>query len=100
NVLAPGKRPRTTLTPTLALRDGVPALVCGTPGGDQQDQWQLVMLLRRIHHGLGLQQAIDLPLFHSAHFPSSFYPRQALLGAAVLEAGHAPDVMEALRACG
>jgi gamma-glutamyltranspeptidase/glutathione hydrolase len=100
NALAPGKRPRTTLTPTLALHDGRPALVCGTPGGDQQDQWQLVFLLRRIHHGLALQQAIDLPLFHSAHFPSSFYPRTAQLGVAIVEAGHAPEVITSLRARG
>lgn len=83
--LAPGKRPRTTLTPTLALHEGRPALICGTPGGDQQDQWQLALLLRRIHHGLGLQEAIDLPLFHTVHFPSSFYPRQALPGVSVIE---------------
>ena len=83
--LAPGKRPRTTLTPTLALQDGRPRLICGTPGGDQQDQWQLVLLLRRIHHGIGLQQAIDMPLFHTVHFPSSFYPRQALPGVSVIE---------------
>jgi gamma-glutamyltranspeptidase/glutathione hydrolase len=100
SVLAPGKRPRTTLTPTLALREGRPTLVCGTPGGDQQDQWQLVLLLRRIHHGLGLQQAIDMPLFHSAHFPSSFFPREALPGAAVIEAGFGADVIKALRGRG
>jgi gamma-glutamyltranspeptidase/glutathione hydrolase len=97
SVIAPGKRPRTTLTPTLALQDGRPALICGTPGGDQQDQWQLVLLLRRIHHGLGLQQAMDMPLFHSLHFPSSFYPREAMLGQAVLEAGFPTEVSEELR---
>ncbi len=81
--LEPGKRPRTTLTPTLATRDDGLSLICGTPGGDQQDQWQLILLLRYIHHGLDLQQAIDAPLFHSVHFPASFYPREALLGTAV-----------------
>jgi gamma-glutamyltranspeptidase/glutathione hydrolase len=83
--LAPGKRPRTTLTPTLAMRDDGSSLICGTPGGDQQDQWQLILLLRHIHHGLDLQQSIDAPLFHSVHFPSSFYPREAMLGTAVIE---------------
>lgn len=83
--LAPGKRPRTTLTPTLAMRDDGSSLICGTPGGDQQDQWQLILLLRHIHHGLDLQQSIDAPLFHSVHFPASFYPREALLGTAVIE---------------
>ncbi|MCJ8140846.1 gamma-glutamyltransferase family protein [Falsirhodobacter halotolerans] len=73
--LAPGKRPRTTLTPSIALRDGVPHLAFGTPGGDQQDQWQLSFFLRHAHHEPNLQAAIDLPLFHSTHFPASFYPR-------------------------
>jgi gamma-glutamyltranspeptidase/glutathione hydrolase len=75
--IAPGKRPRTTLTPTLALRDGDPYLAFGTPGGDQQDQWALHFFLRHVHHGMNLQQAIDFPAFHSAHMPSSFYPRTA-----------------------
>ncbi len=95
--LAPGKRPRTTLTPTLALHEGRPALVCGTPGGDQQDQWQLALLLRRIHHGLGLQQAIDMPLFHTVHFPSSFYPREAMPGVSVAEESMGEAVIADLR---
>ena len=83
--LAPGKRPRTTLTPSLALHEGVPRLVFGTPGGDQQDQWQLALFLRRVHHGLNLQEAIDLPLFHTQHFPSSFYPRGSRPGHLMVE---------------
>ncbi len=75
--LAPGKRPRTTLTPTLALRDGEPYLAFGTPGGDQQDQWTLAFFLNHVHFGMNLQQAIDFPAFHSRHMPSSFYPREA-----------------------
>jgi len=75
--LAPGKRPRTTLTPTLALRDGEPYLAFGTPGGDQQDQWTLGFFLNHVHFGMNLQQAIDFPAFHSRHMPSSFYPREA-----------------------
>lgn len=98
--LAPGKRPRTTLTPTLALHEGRPALICGTPGGDQQDQWQLALLLRRIHHGLGLQEAIDLPLFHTVHFPSSFYPREALPGVSVIEESAGEAVIADLKARG
>lgn len=80
NTLAPGKRPRTTLTPSMALREGRPYLAFGTPGGDQQDQWSLLMFLRHVHHGLNLQEAIDAPAWHSAHFPSSFYPREAFPG--------------------
>jgi gamma-glutamyltranspeptidase/glutathione hydrolase len=83
--LAPFKRPRTTLTPTLAFENGEPRLVFGTPGGDQQEQWQLGMFLRRVHHGLNLQEAIDLPLFHTQHFPSSFYPREARPGHLMVE---------------
>ncbi|WP_332683869.1 gamma-glutamyltransferase family protein [Bosea sp. (in: a-proteobacteria)] len=83
--LAPGKRPRTTLTPSLAFENGEPRLVFGTPGGDQQEQWQLGMFLRRVHHGLNLQEAIDLPLFHTQHFPSSFYPREARPGRITVE---------------
>jgi gamma-glutamyltranspeptidase/glutathione hydrolase len=83
--LAPKKRPRTTLTPTMALRDGKPYLAFGTPGGDQQDQWQLIAFLRHVHHGMNLQEMIDLPSFHTEHFPSSFYPRAASPGRVVLE---------------
>lgn len=83
--LAPGKRPRTTLTPTIAFENGQPRLAFGTPGGDQQEQWQLGMFLRRVHHGLNLQEAIDLPLFHTQHFPSTFYPREARPGHLAVE---------------
>ena len=75
--IAPGKRPRTTLTPTLVLRGGEPYLAFGTPGGDQQDQWTLHFFLNHVVFGMNLQQAIDFPAFHSAHMPSSFYPRES-----------------------
>jgi gamma-glutamyltranspeptidase/glutathione hydrolase len=75
NSLAPGKRPRTTLSPTLAGRDGEPYLALGTPGGDQQDQWTLHVFLAHVHHGLDLQEAIDAPNHHTEAFPESFYPR-------------------------
>ena len=83
--LAPGKRPRTTLTPTLALRDGEPYLAWGTPGGDQQDQWTTQIFLRHVHAGLNLQEAIDAPAWHSEHFPISFWPRTARPGVLVVE---------------
>jgi gamma-glutamyltranspeptidase / glutathione hydrolase len=78
NSLEPGKRPRTTLSPTLVARDGEPYLALGTPGGDQQDQWTLHVLLGHLHHGLDLQAAIDAPNHHTEAFPSSFYPRETL----------------------
>jgi gamma-glutamyltranspeptidase/glutathione hydrolase len=74
NSLAPGKRPRTTLSPSLAVRDGA-VLSFGTPGGDQQDQWQLGFFLNHAGHGMNLQEAIDAPSWHTTAFPSSFYPR-------------------------
>jgi gamma-glutamyltranspeptidase / glutathione hydrolase len=76
NTLAPGLRPRTTLSPSFAVRDGV-QLSFGTPGGDQQDQWQLVFFLNHAVHGMNLQAAIDSPAWHTTALASSFYPRQA-----------------------
>jgi len=78
NSLAPGKRPRTTLSPTMAARGGEPYLATGTPGGDQQDQWTLHVFLGHAHFGLNLQAAIDAPNHHTEAFPSSFYPRETL----------------------
>jgi gamma-glutamyltranspeptidase / glutathione hydrolase len=83
--LAPGRRPRTTLSPTLALRDGEPYLCWGTPGGDQQDQWATQLFLRHVHAGMNLQEAIDAPAWHSEHFPISFWPRTARPGVLVTE---------------
>jgi gamma-glutamyltranspeptidase/glutathione hydrolase len=88
--LAPGKRPRTTLSPTLALRDGEPYLAWGSPGGDQQDQWTAQFFLRHVHAGLNLQEAIDAPAWHSEHFPLSFWPRTARPGVLVIE-GRVPQ---------
>jgi gamma-glutamyltranspeptidase/glutathione hydrolase len=85
NSLAPGKRPRTTLSPSLALRDGEPYLAFGTPGGDQQDQWQLQFFLFHAVFGLNLQEAIDAPTWHTTHFPSSFYPRESVPRGVVVE---------------
>jgi len=75
SALVPNKRPRTTLSPSLALRDGEPYMVFGTPGGDQQDQWSALMFLHHAEHGMNLQESIDCPAFHTEHFPSSFWPR-------------------------
>jgi gamma-glutamyltranspeptidase/glutathione hydrolase len=85
NGLQPGKRPRTTLTPTLALHQDDPYLVFGTPGGDQQDQWALHAFLRHVHHGMNLQEALDAPSFYTDHLPSSFYPREWDAGSLAVE---------------
>jgi gamma-glutamyltranspeptidase/glutathione hydrolase len=97
NSLAPGKRPRTTLTPSLALRDGKGALAFGTPGGDGQDQWSLLLFLAHVHLGLSLQEAIDAPAFTSTHVPSSFYPRAAEPGHLEVERRLDPAVVAELR---
>jgi gamma-glutamyltranspeptidase/glutathione hydrolase len=83
--LGPGRRPRTTLSPTMALRDGEPYLAWGSPGGDGQDQWITQFFMRHVHRGMNLQEAIDAPAWHSEHFPSSFWPRTARPGVLVLE---------------
>ncbi len=95
--LAPGKRPRTTLTPTLTLRDGEPYMAFGTPGGDQQDQWTLGFFLNHVHFGMNLQQAIDFPAFHSRHMPSSFYPREAYPKEVDVEERAGQQVIDQLR---
>jgi gamma-glutamyltranspeptidase/glutathione hydrolase len=84
--LRPGTRPRTTLSPTLVLRDGEPEIALGTPGGDQQDQWSLHAFLNLVVHGMNLQAAIDAPDHHTDHFPSSFFPRQARPASLAIEA--------------
>ena len=100
NSLAPGKRPRTTLSPGLALRGGEPYLAFGTPGGDQQDQWSLSFFLNHVRFGMNLQEAIDAPAFHTTHFPSSFWPRESFPAAVDVEDRAGPEVIEGLRARG
>ena len=95
--LAPGRRPRTTLSPTLVLRDGMPRIACGTPGGDQQDQWQVCFLLAHLAGGLDLQAAIDAPAWHTNAFPSSFAPRRSAPGEVVVESRLGADVIAELR---
>ncbi|MCW2507217.1 MAG: gamma-glutamyltranspeptidase [Modestobacter sp.] len=97
NSLLPGRRPRTTLTPSLALRGGVPTLAFGTPGGDQQEQWQLCFWLAHVLGGLDLQAAIDAPAWHTTSFPSSFYPRDMTPGEVVVESRIGEDVIAELR---
>jgi gamma-glutamyltranspeptidase/glutathione hydrolase len=96
NSLAPGKRPRTTLSPSLALRDGEPYLAFGTPGGDQQDQWQLQFFLFHTVFGLNLQAAIDAATWHTTHFPSSFFPREATPRGVVAEERLGSEVLAEL----
>lgn len=96
NHLEGGKRPRTTLSPSMAMRDGEPVLAFGTPGGDQQDQWTFEFFLAHALFGLDLQAANDAPMFHTTHFPSSFAPHDAHPG--VVHSEPMPDgVLDDLR---
>lgn len=93
--LVPGRRPRTTLTPTLVTRgDAVTAL--GSPGGDQQDQWQLPALVRMIVGGYSAQQAIDAPTLHTTALADSFWPRTWTPAGAVVEDRLGEDVIAEL----
>jgi gamma-glutamyltranspeptidase/glutathione hydrolase len=97
NALAPGKRPRTTLSPSLALLPDGRRMAFGTPGGDQQDQWALHFLLALVDFGVAdLQEAIDAPTLHSTHMPSSFHPHLAQPGTLALEERVAADVVAEL----
>jgi gamma-glutamyltranspeptidase/glutathione hydrolase len=95
--MAPRRRPRTTLSPSFALKDGEPYMAFGTPGGDQQDQWSTIFFLRHVHHGMNLQEAIDAPAWHTEHMPSSFYPRQAKPGYLGLEGRFPATTVDELR---
>ncbi|MGD9865663.1 MAG: gamma-glutamyltransferase family protein [Pseudodonghicola sp.] len=98
--LKPGARPRTTLSPSMAQAPDGRQLAFGTPGGDQQDQWQLIFFLRLVHATRNLQEAIDAPLFHTAHFQASFYPRATQPGHLMVEPALGAETIAALRAKG
>ena len=100
NALAPRKRPRTTLTPSLALRHGKPFMAFGTMGLDQQDQWTLQCFLNVVEFGMPLQEAIEAPKFSSKHFPSSIYPHTAEPGVLQVEGRVPYAVRRSLQAKG
>ena len=76
NVLKPGKRPRHTINPALALKDGKPYIVFGTPGADTQPQTQLQFFLNVVEFGMNVQQALEAPAVISSSFRSSYYPHE------------------------
>jgi len=100
NVLAGGKRPRTTLTPTVVLRDGKPFLAIGTPGGDSQDQQILLVLLNILDFGMDVQAAIEAPRVNSLHPVSSFDDHRAQPGVLEIEATFPARVIDELKARG
>lgn len=100
NSLQPGKRPRTTLTPTLAMKDGKPFMAWGTPGGDAQDQVNLQFLLNVLEFGMDIQLALDAPLVQILDFPPSFFPRSTNPGAMRVESRMPPETVRRLEAMG
>jgi gamma-glutamyltranspeptidase / glutathione hydrolase len=97
NSLAPGKRPRTTLTPTVVIGDDGTVIGCGSPGGDGQDQWTAQLLVRLLAQRSPLHYAIDAPTFNSMDMPLSFWPRGRRPGVVQLESDWAEDIVIDLR---
>ncbi len=100
NIVAPFKRPRTTISPSLVKKDGKAWLAFGSMGGDQQDQWQLQFLLNRLVFAMTLQKAIEAPKFSSEHFPGFFAPHDFFLNRVRVEPEIGDPVFQALRARG
>ncbi|EWY38584.1 hypothetical protein N825_12295 [Skermanella stibiiresistens SB22] len=96
NVIAPFKRPRTTISPTIVTRGDEPWIACGSMGGDQQDQWQLQFLLNRLVFGMPLQRAIEAPKFSSEHFPGFFAPHSFFTNRLRAEVTLGPEVLAEL----
>ncbi|MBN2335671.1 gamma-glutamyltransferase family protein [Candidatus Bathyarchaeota archaeon] len=95
--LEPGKKPSTTLTPSLAMKDGRQYMVFGTPGGDRQDQWTLQFFLNHVEFGMNVQEALDAPTAHTASFPASFWPHSVRPGEVCLEPRIPAEVADGLR---
>ncbi len=98
--LEPGKKPSTTLTPSLAMKDGAPYMVFGTPGGDCQDQWSLQFFINHVDFGMNVQLALDQPTVHIRHMPASFWPHAAQPGRVFVEPRISKEVVEGLKAKG
>jgi gamma-glutamyltranspeptidase/glutathione hydrolase len=95
--LEPGKKPSTTLSPSLVMSKGAPYMAFGTPGTDQQDQWTLQFFLNYLEFGMNLQKALDAPTVHTLHFPSSFWPHDLHPGVVAAESRIDSDVLAELR---
>ena len=100
NVVAPGKRPRITLTPTIVLKDGQPFMILSTPGGDNQDQALLQVLLNVIEFGMNPQEAVEAPRFDTQHYVSSFDNHEFLAGVLNVESRIPADVISRLNSRG
>jgi gamma-glutamyltranspeptidase / glutathione hydrolase len=97
NCIQPGKRPRTTITPSLVLHKNQPLLAFGTLGGDDQDQWTLQFFLNYLEFGMNLQEALDAPTFNTEHFHESWSGHKVHMGLLSVESRISPAVLEELR---
>ena len=100
NVVEPGKRPRTTLVNYIVARDGKPAMTVGCPGGDNQVQGNLQLMLNSLVFGMDPQQAVEAPRFATSSNVNSFYPHVYYPGQLDLEEGFADSTVGALKALG
>jgi len=100
NVVAPLRQPRTTISPSLAMKEGKPWLAFGSMGGDQQDQWQLQFFLNRVVFDMPIQRAIEAPKFSSEHFPGFFYPHDSFRNRLRIEETVGEKAIKALAARG
>jgi gamma-glutamyltranspeptidase/glutathione hydrolase len=98
--VAPGKRPRLTPNPAMAIRDDGSVLTLGCPGGDMQVQAMVQVFLNAFHFGMDLQLAVDVPRFSTWSFPNSFEPWDYPAGLAALESRIPDDVFAELAARG
>lgn len=97
NVVAPGKRPRTTLTPSMAFRNGRPWMAFGTMGGDNQGQWLLQFYLCRAAFGMTIPEAIEAPRLSSEHTPGFFAPHASEPNRVRIEPRFGEEVLAELR---
>jgi gamma-glutamyltranspeptidase/glutathione hydrolase len=95
--LEPGRKPSTTLSPSLVMKEEKPYMTFGTPGGDQQDQWTLQFFLNHTDFDMNIQLALDAPTVHSTHFPSSFWPHASQPGVIHVEPGVSKEVIRGLK---
>lgn len=100
NVIEPGKRPRVTLTPTLALKDGAPFLAFAVQGGDSQDQNLLQFFLNVVEFGMTVQQAVEAPNVNSYQMRSSFGAHESRPGRMTVASSLPETTRQALRQMG
>ncbi|HEX4593531.1 MAG TPA: gamma-glutamyltransferase, partial [Bryobacteraceae bacterium] len=100
NQLQPGKRPRVTLSPTMVTKAGKLELIMSTPGGDNQDQALLQVLLNMLDFGMNPQEAVEAPRFQTEHFYSSFGNHEFVPGKLNLEGRISRSTVDALNTLG